>query len=592
MQWSIATHNHQWKNMSDPLSMLPVEMIHRILDEISTCDILTHVCFVNQRLRAISLRYPRFRFDLTCSCNTKRRPFAKNCAQLVHLSSQVVSLTLANDEDATISVRIAHFFSQFRSAHTTFSNLRSLSLSHVDLGVWQSFKAGRSSFFALTSISISFIDNDESVTPMLISTAVTELLLFSSSLHYLSLKAYNYPPDRVTIDPNRASTPSSITHLTLDNIDVDFHSLLPVTPLLQCFSSTAECSQIVHNVHLMASVHLQRLSIDVDGIVLAKIETLLSSMEHLTHFTLIANRVDKEWADGGKWARMLTRITTFKFIFTFHSNAFSRQPFDLQSFQTSFWLAEKKWFVTFDLVTEYCHPLLYSHPYCLNWYPFYDMIGTFVTKSTSPQPTSFLHVPQFDAVDWLSMSNTLLRRCTHLNELSISAARLECSLNWRDLIMELNTSTITCVSLDTIEIPTSIDATVELLCSLPSVRTLRVSVSLLKMLLTYDWSRITRLHIVWGSDRLPKFFDHNQVDSLCRSFTSIQHLDFTRSFIDDVSQLLNNMMMTLTCVYIDHSTSMVADDHRFISHQWLERNTKLRNFHYSCDQRNTVRLWL
>ena len=427
---------------------------------------------------------------------------------------------------------------------------------------------------------------------MFISTVVTELLLFSSSLHHLSLKAYNYPPDRVTIDPSRISTTSSITHFTLDNIDVDFHSLLPVTPLLQCFSSTAECSQIVHNVHLMASVHLQRLSINADGIVLAKIETLLSSMKHLTHFTLIADRVDKEWADGGIWARMLTRIATFKFIFTFHSNAFSRQPFDLQSFQTRFWLAEKKWFVTFDFVTEYCHPLLYSHPYCLNWYPFYDMIGTFVTKSTSPEPTSFLHVPQFDAVDWLSMRNTLLRRCTHLNELSIYAARLECSLNWRDRITELNTSTITCVSLDTIEIPTSIDATVELMCSLPSVRTIRVSVSLLKMLLGYDWSRITRLDIIWGSDRLPTLLDQSQVDSLCRSFPCIQRLEFTRCFIDDVSLLLNSMMLTLSQVYILHLPPITTDDDRFISYQWLERNTQLRNFHYSCDRENTVRLWL
>ena len=572
--------------------MLPVEMIHRILDEISTCDILTHVCFVNHRLRAISLHYPRFRFDLTCSCNTKRRQFAKTCAQLVHFSSQVVSLTLANDEDATVSVRIAHFFSQFMSTHTNFSSLRSLSLSHVDLGVWQSFKVRSSSFFALTSISISFIDDDECVTPLLISTAVTELLLFSSSLHHLSLKASNSPPDRVTLDPSRASTTSSITHLTLDNINVDFHSLLPVTPLLQCFSSTAECSQMVHNLHLMASVHLQRLSIHVDGIVLAKIETLLSSMRHLTHFTLIADRVDKEWADGGKWARMLTRMTTFQFIFTFHSNAFSQQPFDLQSFQTSFWLSEKKWFVTFDLVTEYCHPLLYSHPYCLEWYPFYDMIGTFVTKSTSPEPTSFLHVPQLDAVDWLSMSNTLLRRCTHLNDLSIHVAHLECTLHWRDLIVELNTSTISCVSLDTIEIPTSIDATVELLCSLPSVRRLRVSVSILKMLLEYDWSRITRLDIIWGSDRLPKLLDQNQVDSLCRSFTRIQRLKFARSFIDDVSQLLNSMMRTLSQVSILHLPPITTDDHRFISHQWLERNTRLCHFHYSCDRENTVRLWL
>ena len=577
--------------MSDQLSVLPVELIDRILDEIPTFDILTHVCFVNKRLRAISLNYPRFRFDLNRSFD-KKRQFDEHCTQLVHLSSQVVSLTLANDGDATMPVRIAYFLSQFMALDAPFSNLRSLSLSHVDLGVWQSLKVLRSSFFALNSISISLIKREKYLTTLFVSTTLVELLSFSSSLQHLSLRAHNCLSDRVTIDPGQALTTSSITHLTLDNIDADLQTLLPVTPLLRSFISTAYYSQIVHNIHLLPAVYLQRLSINVEGIRLTKIERLLSSMKHLTDFTLIAYNVDKEWADGGKWARMLTRISTFKFKFTFHSFAFREESFDLQSFQTSFWLLEKKWYVTFDSVTEYCHPLLYSHPYCLEWYPFYQMKGTFVTKSTSPEPSPILHVIELDVGDWLSLSNVLRRRCTYVDVLNIFPVRLESSLNWRDLIMELNTSTITCVSIDSIEITTSIDATVQLLSSLPSVRSMRVSVTILKMLLPYDWSRITRLHIVWGSDRLPKFFDHNQVDSLCRSFTSIQHLDFTRSFIDDVGQLLNNMMMTLTHVYIDHSTSMTADDDRFISHQWLQRNTKLRNFHYSCDQRNTVRLWL
>jgi hypothetical protein len=63
------------------------------------------------------------------------------------------------------------------------------SLSHVDLGVWDSFKVCSSSFFALNSISISFIDDDERVTPLFVSNAVTELLLFSSSLLHLTVKA-------------------------------------------------------------------------------------------------------------------------------------------------------------------------------------------------------------------------------------------------------------------------------------------------------------------------------------------------------------------------------------------------------------------
>ena len=162
------------------------------------------------------------------------------------------------------------------------------------------------------------------------------------------------------------------------------------------------------------------------------------------------------------------------------------------------------WYVAYDSLLEYGHPMLYSKPYCLEWYPFYDMIGTFVTQSTGPEPASFPHVSQLDMSNWLSMNYTLLHRCTQVNQLDIDSTSLDCNLNWRYLITQLNTSIITSLCIDTIEIRTSIDATVELMCNLPLLRSLLVSVSILKMLLGYDWPRITQLWIVWGSDRLPK----------------------------------------------------------------------------------------
>lgn len=580
--------------MSDTLSKLPVEIIYRILDEVSTCDILNHVCYVNQRLRAISLHYRRFHFDLTCPSNTKRRQFDKQCAQLVRFSSQVVSLTLAHDEDATVSAKIARFFSQAMFIHTNFSNLRSFSLSHVDPGIWQSFKLHRSSFLALTSISISisFINDDEYVTSLFISTAVTELLLFSSTLLHLTVKAYNSPPVQVTIVPSQMSTASSITHLTLGKIEVDLQTLLLVAPHLHSYTSTANVSDMLYNIHQLSPVHLQRLSITVEDIPLVHIERLLSSMKLLTHFTLIADGVDIEWVDGNRWARLLAPITTFKFVFTFYLDALGDEPLNLQSFQTNFWLLEKQWYVTFDSCVHGFQSLLYSAPYCLGCYPFRDMTGTFATKSTGPEQTSFLHATELKVVDCLSTDEALLRRCAKLNALGINAARLQCSFKWPDLIPLLNTSTITCVTLDTVAMTTSIDATVHLLNILPSVRSLRVSVSLLKRLLGYNWPHITRLDIIHGLDRLPKLFDRNQLDSLCRSFTHLQQFDFARSFFDNVAQLLNSMMFTLSHVYILHSPPITTDDEQFISHEWLKRNTKLRHFHYSCDRKNTVHLWL
>src|SRR5689334_11229734 len=97
--------------MSDPFSKLPVELIHKILDDVSTFDILTSVCFLNKHFRIVSLAYPRFRLDFTRSFN-KKKQFDKLCTQLVSLSSQIISLTLSNVDDAFIPTKITYLFSR------------------------------------------------------------------------------------------------------------------------------------------------------------------------------------------------------------------------------------------------------------------------------------------------------------------------------------------------------------------------------------------------------------------------------------------------------------------------------------------------
>src|ERR1700730_11687753 len=104
--------------MSDQLSKLPVELINKILDDVSTFDILTSVCLVNKRLRIVSFAYPRFRLDLTRSFS-KKKQFGKLCTQLVYLSSQVVSLMLSNEDDTTIPAKIAYFCSRSITVNST-----------------------------------------------------------------------------------------------------------------------------------------------------------------------------------------------------------------------------------------------------------------------------------------------------------------------------------------------------------------------------------------------------------------------------------------------------------------------------------------
>jgi hypothetical protein len=297
-------------------------------------------------------------------------------------------------------------------------------------------------------------------------------------------------------------------------------------------------------------------------------------------------------ANGDRWAQLLNTITTFQFNFTFHQNAFILKPLNLHSFHTSFWLVEKKWYVTHDWCMDTRHSLLYSNPYCLDWYPFNKMIGTFVTESTDPELTTFPHVKYLDVSDRLLVNNTLLRRCTHVSSLGLSTPNLDQIFSWRYVTTYLDSTKITYLDIDTIDIGTSVDATVQFVYDLPSVRSLRVSVTILRLLLRYNWPHILHLQIIWGSDRSSRLLTQNQTDSLCRSFSNVKQLEFARCFINDISQLLNSMMTTLSHVLIENIPKIRANGDGFISYEWLERNTKLSNFSYSCDKGNNVYIWL
>ncbi len=315
-------------------------------------------------------------------------------------------------------------------------------------------------------------------------------------------------------------------------------------------------------------------------------------MIHLTHFTLVGNNVQRDMANGDRWAQLLTTITIFTFKFTFCQNAFILKPLDLRSFETNFWLVEKKWFVTHDWCIDTHYSLLYSNPYCLGLYPFNEMIGTFVTESTGPELSSFVHVKHLDVSHGLLVNNMLLRRCTQVNSLGMSATNLTENLSWRHATTYLDLTKITCLAIDVIDMGTSSDATVQLVYGLSSLRSLRVSVTIFRLLLMHNWPHIVHLFIIWGSDRSSRLLTQNETDSLCRSFNNVEELTFSRSFFDNIAQVLNSMMIKLTYVVINQSGYGTPHDDRFISYDWLQRNTKLRNFDYWCDKQNDVHIWL
>jgi len=73
------------------------------------------------------------------------------------------------------------------------------------------------------------------------------------------------------------------------------------------------------------------------------IEHMISNLPHLKHLELVGN-FNKDVVDGRRWQMKVHSLVTFKFMFSF---LVQLESHDLDSFRSSFWLEEKRWFVAY-----------------------------------------------------------------------------------------------------------------------------------------------------------------------------------------------------------------------------------------------------
>ncbi len=82
----------------------------------------------------------------------------------------------------------------------------------------------------------------------------------------------------------------------------------------------------------------------------------------------------------------------------------------------------------------------------------------------------------------------------------------------------------------------------------------------------------------------------NDINALCHSFPYIEQLSIHLLSVTDLPQLLNRMKMTLTDLIITQPYNI--NNEQFITREWIERNTELRKFHYTCAYEIFISLWL
>ncbi|CAF3479084.1 unnamed protein product, partial [Rotaria sp. Silwood2] len=72
-----------------------------------------------------------------------------------------------------------------------------------------------------------------------------------------------------------------------------------------------------------------------------------------------------------------------------------------------------------------------------------------------------------------------------------------------------------------------------------------------------------------------------------RSFTHIEYLSCQHDVDLNIPELLNNIPTTISNIVIGHPYKATPSHfHHFVTPDWLEQNTRLRNFSYYCNECN------
>ncbi|CAF0948898.1 unnamed protein product [Rotaria sordida] len=397
--------------------------------------------------------------------------------------------------------------------------------------------------------------------------------------------------NNLIIRPPNSSKLSSVQYCHIQHIEINLLSLLTVAPMLHTFEGgfwSSNSNLILTRIYPRV-FYLHQLRIKLWTITWKNMTNLLLSFPQLIYLIVIAENVNSDMADGFAWARLLRHIKHFEFKLEFSYNAFEQEPLNLDSFRTKFWLEEKKWFVTYDRSTSSDDlSILYSNYFSMIVYPPHEIFGTLISETTAAEPGTFSHV------NHLTIYNHYLKyrfvyRYKHIKELHLSKVTTAYSMSFKDFVTCIDTSQIMKCIIFSEWIGNSSSEHIEFLHNLPRLRWLEVSVFHLNHLFRYQWSHI--IHLKIDNDREGKSYilSSNDIDSLCHSFPHIERLDIYSSHVTDLSQLLNRMKITLTDIIIRQSHNV--NNQQLITRQWIERNTKLKNFHYKsrCD---FIQLWL
>lgn len=342
--------------MADPagFDVLPVEVIHRILDCLDIETIFRSLYGVCRRINYTLGTYNRYRLNLK---SISKHDFHLICRLIPH--QQVVALTLSDGKDTPGQTGL--FLSRFNIKD--FVRLSSLTLDNID-DVDLRKLMSTISLKSLKYLSIDCPKGCRTETHHLLKS-----LLVGHSLQRLSLGS------RSLCKILTQNNVTNLKHLTLNACRLSqIEEILSLSTSLETLILTKvrmDADDDLQNIDspfnspklIFLSVSSSFLTMDA---FVNFFNWLIPGSKQLEHLRIISDRDDETFFDGSRWESLLSTTSLSQFQFHFRANLTTNDSINeiLLPFRSNFWLNEKRWYVACDKHRILNQSVLYSIPWC------------------------------------------------------------------------------------------------------------------------------------------------------------------------------------------------------------------------------------
>ncbi|CAM4846371.1 unnamed protein product [Rotaria magnacalcarata] len=340
------------------LLALPVELIHRILNNLDACFIIFSFRKVCKRFYEIVNLYDQYKLNFD-SISQSRLKIISRFIQ----PEKITSLVLLNMCYKSEKIKI--FLSFFDTSRLTRIQSITLGLSNQanDSQVLQHLNI--SNLVSLNIRSTSNCPDKELpfVSKVMVQSRFRKLCLAESHYNIMTIPW----PDRCTI-----------TFLTIKSCSLkEYNFLLQRLPYLQTFIITefvTDRSNQLNSLPSVSAYYSQLISLMIlnSSLSITEFESILSLTPSLVKLKLISYRSNFDSiTNGSDWEYLirntLSSLRTFEFFFSYtlrKGTDTEDLTLMIDRFRTSFWLQEKNWIITCDYLLARNTINFYTTPTC------------------------------------------------------------------------------------------------------------------------------------------------------------------------------------------------------------------------------------